>query len=479
MGPPPRRSVMGRPEYVDRRPSSNGGDRRRSSSSGFHHIHHNGNTVGRLAGLEYEEKVGGMGGGGTGAASRRRRASQEEDELNSNLQALRRNTLLVEADLVPRAGNNSNTRIISNSNTNSNTTNRFNNNSADNGVRCEPLDAVNEAPSTLDILQARHKLLKRWIKTLELAGYVMGNLTQDIVMATSHQKEKQVNERILEIVSDCTKGIGTAKKTLDALKKMRDTSKVGCRGNTVAGGRAVRRRLAAEATSDEEHILLLEEGRRRNDEDDDDDIEDHLGSSDVIVVITPAEHQMCGMILSSCSADFKAKLTFYLQCYEEFKKEMKSKLGRQLEIAYPDAPQETIDKLVQEDPKIAQAAIQKQLQRTGQASDRETELHLQNVLFDLEDKYNDLRRLETGIEQLHQMFLYLAALVDEQSQQLDTIERAVDNTRDYTGEAVIQLQEAKKNKEAADKKKFWCYTILIVVSIAALLLLLWKCGCLG
>jgi t-SNARE complex subunit (syntaxin) len=75
------------------------------------------------------------------------------------------------------------------------------------------------------------------------------------------------------------------------------------------------------------------------------------------------------------------------------------------------------------------------------------------------------------------MFLYLSALVDEQGEQLDTIEKAVDATRDYTGEAVIQLTEAKKSKESADKKKFWCWAIVIVAAIFGLLILLWQCGC--
>ena len=61
-----------------------------------------------------------------------------------------------------------------------------------------------------------------------------------------------------------------------------------------------------------------------------------------------------------------------------------------------------------------------------------------------QDKFDDLQRLEASCTELQQMFLYLAALVDEQGRQLETIETAVLNTKEYTGEAVVQLRQAKE-----------------------------------
>merc|ERR1712194_515216 len=110
----------------------------------------------------------------------------------------------------------------------------------------------------------------------------------------------------------------------------------------------------------------------------------------------------------------------------DYRSAVKHKVTRQLRIAYPEALENEILELANEDPASVREAIQKQMQKGGHAT-------LKQTLHDLHGKYNDLKYLEDAVLQLRDLFLYLSALVEEQGQKLDSIELHVENTREYTG----------------------------------------------
>ena len=74
-----------------------------------------------------------------------------------------------------------------------------------------------------------------------------------------------------------------------------------------------------------------------------------------------------------------------------------------------------------------------------------------------------MRRLEESVLELRDMFLFLAAIVDNQSETLESIEVHVENTKEYTGQAVEHLQHAQEYQEQAEKKKM----VRVIISIQA------------
>ncbi|CAD7967429.1 unnamed protein product [Amoebophrya sp. A25] len=164
--------------------------------------------------------------------------------------------------------------------------------------------------------------------------------------------------------------------------------------------------------------------------------------------MTPAESQMVTSMIRSTSLTFKNNLTDYMKAQEDYKLAVKQKVERQLRIAYPDAKETEIRELADEDPMSVREAIMQQLKSGGQNT-----LHV--TLRDLHEKYSDMKKLEESVMELHDLFLFLSALVDEQAQMLDSIEANVENTKEYTGVAVEHIVQAKRHKEALDQKRWW------------------------
>ncbi|CAD7945626.1 unnamed protein product [Amoebophrya sp. A120] len=237
-------------------------------------------------------------------------------------------------------------------------------------------------------------------------------LTRQAVMATSAEKERKIGAAVSKYINEGKENIMQVKNMLDELKR-----------------------------------LEIEEGD----------------------TMSPAETQMVHAIIRSASQRFKLNITDYMKAQEEYKTAVKSKVERQLRIAYPDAAEEEIQQLAEEDPLSVREAIQAQLKSGGKNS-------LQSTLYDLHEKYSDMKKLEESVLELHDLFLFLSALVDEQGMMLDSIEANVENTREYTGVAVEHLAEAKRSKDAYDRKRFWFYAMSVVSAIVCILVILCLLG---
>lgn len=87
------------------------------------------------------------------------------------------------------------------------------------------------------------------------------------------------------------------------------------------------------------------------------------------------------------------------------------------------------------------------------------------MLSDVQDRANDIERLEKNIRELHQMFLDMAELVAEQGQTIDNIEFNVNQTRDYVAETRKELPKAVDFKRAARRKKIIIAVIIVIVLV--------------
>ncbi|KAG8172825.1 hypothetical protein JTE90_026646, partial [Oedothorax gibbosus] len=89
------------------------------------------------------------------------------------------------------------------------------------------------------------------------------------------------------------------------------------------------------------------------------------------------------------------------------------------------------------------------------------------TLADIEDRHADILKLEKSIRELHDMFLDMAVLVEEQGELVDRIEYNVNQASDYVGDAKRDIHRAIRHQSNARKKKI----ILIVVAIIVLIIL--------
>eukprot|EP01066_Platyproteum_vivax_P016274 Platyproteum_vivax@DN7070_c0_g1_i1.p1 len=166
-------------------------------------------------------------------------------------------------------------------------------------------------------------------------------------------------------------------------------------------------------------------------------------------------------LLATLSKRFADTLTECQKTQTEYRQELKGKASRQIRMVYPEASDDEINQLVDDEGGGALQAIKSKM--TG---GHET---LQNALADVYDKYRDVKRLEASVKELHEMFVELATLVDRQGQFLDSIEENVEGAQVYTEKAEKELVTARKWQVTA--KKYMCCIILVLVILLLIILL--------
>ncbi|KAF7458388.1 syntaxin protein [Cryptosporidium felis] len=164
-------------------------------------------------------------------------------------------------------------------------------------------------------------------------------------------------------------------------------------------------------------------------------------------------------LLQTISRRFRETISEFQSVQTEYKTEIRNKIFRQIKMVYPDATQSTMDLIADEDGKVATT----QLIKMKLSGSHET---LGNAILDLQDRYRDIRKLEKSVEELQQLFIELASLINVQGEMLDQIEFSVSTAKDYTERADLELISARKYQKKAQKKMFWivvCIFILILV----------------
>ncbi|EPT32281.1 syntaxin protein [Toxoplasma gondii ME49] len=153
------------------------------------------------------------------------------------------------------------------------------------------------------------------------------------------------------------------------------------------------------------------------------------------------------------------------QAETEYKTVIKKRICRQVKIVYPEASAEEVEQLVESGDLSAAAAVKMRVTGTHQS--------LRNAVADLQDKYRDILRLEQSVAELHQMFVELAFLVDQQGELLDQIQYNVTNAKDYTAQAEKELLQARKNQQSAKKRMCWlsvCILVLVIIILVPVIL---------
>ncbi|XP_019509284.1 PREDICTED: syntaxin-11 isoform X2 [Hipposideros armiger] len=78
------------------------------------------------------------------------------------------------------------------------------------------------------------------------------------------------------------------------------------------------------------------------------------------------------------------------------------------------------------------------------------------ALNEIESRHRELLRLESRIRDVHDLFLQMAILVEEQAETLNVIEFNVEKTLDYTGQAKKQMRKAVEYKKKNPCRAICC-----------------------
>ncbi|XP_063226175.1 syntaxin-1A isoform X2 [Bacillus rossius redtenbacheri] len=181
--------------------------------------------------------------------------------------------------------------------------------------------------------------------------------------------------------------------------------------------------------------------------------EEHANKSSADLRIRKTQH-------STLSRKFVEVMTEYNRTQTDYRERCKGRIQRQLEITGRTTTNEELeDMLEQGNPAVFTQGIIMETQQAKQ------------TLADIEARHADIIKLETSIRELHDMFMDMAMLVENQGEMIDRIEYHVEHAVDYVQTATQDTKKALKYQSKARRKKIMimiCVAILVVILVSTI-----------
>lgn len=184
--------------------------------------------------------------------------------------------------------------------------------------------------------------------------------------------------------------------------------------------------------------------------------------------IQGAELRIRQTMLNTILRKFQAVVTKYQQIQEIYKRDVKSKLTRQIKIAKPDITDEQVVALMQSGgaSDFMSSAIMK-------GADSAANQIVDSSLRGANDKFTEVLKLEKSMAELQSMFQDFAFLVENQAELLDNIQHQVETAGVFIEEGNEELVVALEHLKDVRKKQFFCLCLIVLVIIAIIIIIVY------
>ncbi|XP_077818910.1 syntaxin-3 isoform X6 [Macaca mulatta] len=162
---------------------------------------------------------------------------------------------------------------------------------------------------------------------------------------------------------------------------------------------------------------------------------------------------------SVLSRKFVEVMTKYNEAQVDFRERSKGRIQRQLEITGKKTTDEELEEMLESgNPAIfTSGIIDSQISK--------------QALSEIEGRHKDIVRLESSIKELHDMFMDIAMLVENQGSMIDRIENNMDQSVGFVERAVADTKKAVKYQSEA-RRKLIIIIVLVVVLLGILALII-------
>ncbi|XP_031694992.1 syntaxin-1A-like, partial [Anarrhichthys ocellatus] len=89
----------------------------------------------------------------------------------------------------------------------------------------------------------------------------------------------------------------------------------------------------------------------------------------------------------------------------------------------------------------------------------------QQALNEIEARHKDIMRLESSIKELHDMFVDIAMLVENQGGMIDRIEGNMDQSVGFVERAVADTKKAAKFQQEARRKQIMIFCCCVILAL--------------
>ncbi|XP_063297225.1 syntaxin-11 [Pelobates fuscus] len=168
------------------------------------------------------------------------------------------------------------------------------------------------------------------------------------------------------------------------------------------------------------------------------DAENKFGESSVIARVSKSQYM-------TLTRSFQQAMVEYNEAEMVQRENLKIRIQRQLEIMGKDISGNQIEDMMEQgkwdvfsenllsDVKVARSALN-----------------------EIETRHKELLKLETRIKEVHDLFLQMALLVEEQAETLNVVELNMEKVKDYVATAKAQVRQAVEYKKKNPCRKIFC-----------------------
>ncbi|KAI7880308.1 t-SNARE [Lichtheimia hyalospora FSU 10163] len=167
-------------------------------------------------------------------------------------------------------------------------------------------------------------------------------------------------------------------------------------------------------------------------------------------------------------AALKKRFIETIQRYQDiertYQQKYRQRVERQIRIVKPDATPDEIEQVLDSDeaPQIFAQSLM-QANRSG---------HANAVLSEVQTRHDDIKKIEKTILELHQLFLDMQMMIEQQGETLNKVEMATETT-------VVDLEQGNKeigkaiNYAKATRAKKWCCFVIAIIILVVVAILVW------
>ncbi|XP_064019434.1 syntaxin-3 isoform X3 [Pogoniulus pusillus] len=154
---------------------------------------------------------------------------------------------------------------------------------------------------------------------------------------------------------------------------------------------------------------------------------------------------------SVLSRKFVDVMTKYNEAQVDFRERSKGRIQRQLEITGKNTTDEELEEMLESgNPSIFTSGIM-----DSQIS--------KQALSEIEGRHKDIVRLESSIKELHDMFVDIAMLVENQGELLDNVEQHVTQAAEHVEQGHQQTKKALQYQGQARKKMLILAAVVVIL----------------
>jgi len=171
---------------------------------------------------------------------------------------------------------------------------------------------------------------------------------------------------------------------------------------------------------------------------------------------TPAEIRIRNNMHGNLCKKFTAVARAYGDVQTAYQNSSRERLARQCKVVRPELKDEEIEAIVDQgdDAVFRDAILEHDLRDKAR-----------QALSYVENKHNDIVKLNNSIMELHQLFVDMSVLVAAQGELIDQIEDNCNMAAEYTSQGVKAIREAAVIQKKSRKKLCWIVILLTVLVI--------------